>query len=109
MDGGRSQLAHESISYAPFKDDIAAWRTADGCSQKQTGTTQDLVATTIWPACSSDTIVEQQLITGGVHTWPGTPVGVLLGIATDGFKTIQPSTALNTSQDIANFFESHHR
>jgi poly(3-hydroxybutyrate) depolymerase len=54
-------------------------------------------------------VVEQQLIAGGVHTWPGTTVGVLLGVATEGVKTVPPSTALNASQDIADFFAIHHR
>jgi polyhydroxybutyrate depolymerase len=107
--GGRSQVAQESISYAPFKDDINTWRALDGCSQQQARTAQGRITTTTWTRCSAGSVVEQQLIAGGVHTWPGTTVGVLLGVATEGVKTVPPSTALNASQDIADFFAIHHR
>jgi polyhydroxybutyrate depolymerase len=89
------------ITYSPFADVIARWRSMDGCGGDIAGTATDGPSTTTTWSCSAGTTVEQRVVTGGGHTWPR----VLGKLASDGGWV----DSFDASRLIADFFVSHPR
>lgn len=104
--GGKSLVSQESIAYAPLNDVIGKWRELDTCgSQSSVRVSGSLTATT-W-SCQGGSNVELQLLSGGVHSWPGTLVGLLFGLYTSGVTSLGPEASLDASRVIADFFAAH--
>lgn len=97
----------ESIAYAPFNEVIAKWREIDQCGSARSVTRSGAPVTT-W-MCQGGSAVSILLIPGGVHTWPGTLLGVLVGVLSSGPQSYGPEVSINASQEIADFFAAHQR
>ena len=95
IDGGKVD-----ITFSPFADVIARWRSLDGCGATSSDSIDGPSTTTTW-ACSSGSTVAQRIVTGGGHTWP-TVSGTLAsgGGWADSF---------DASRLIADFFVAHPR
>ena len=82
----------------------ATWRAIDGCGAPNV-TTSGVVTTSI-ANCPNGRTVELITIDGAGHQWPGAPgkplIQKLLG-------TDPPSTALNATSTIWQFFAQHHK
>jgi polyhydroxybutyrate depolymerase len=107
LKGGRSLVQQESIAYAPFNDVIVKWREIDKCGAEHAVTRSGPPMTT-W-TCQGESVVSTLVIPGGVHTWPGTLLGVLLGVVSAGPQTFGPEVSIDASQVIADFFATHQR
>ncbi|HKF38291.1 MAG TPA: PHB depolymerase family esterase [Ktedonobacteraceae bacterium] len=107
LKGGRSLVQQESIAYAPFNDVIAKWRELDHCGSARSVTRSGSPVTT-W-TCQGGSVVSTLVIPGGVHTWPGTFLGVLVGVLSSGPQSYGPEVSVNASQVIADFFAAHQR
>jgi polyhydroxybutyrate depolymerase len=64
IDGGKVD-----ITFSPFADVIARWRSLDGCGTDTATATDGPSTTTTW-TCASGSTVSQRIVTGGWHTWP---------------------------------------
>jgi polyhydroxybutyrate depolymerase len=104
--GGKSLVGAESIAYAPLNDVIGKWRTLDACGSHSSVRVSGPLTVTTW-SCQGGSNVELQLLSGGVHSWPGTPVGLLLGLYTSGLPSLGPEASLDASRVIADFFAAH--
>lgn len=104
--GGKSLVSQESISYAPLNDVIARWRALDACESRSSVNVSSSLTSNTW-SCQGGSKVELLLISGGVHSWPGTPVGLLLGLYTAGLPSLGPEASLDASRVIADFFAAH--
>jgi polyhydroxybutyrate depolymerase len=82
----------------------AAWRSTDHCAAPVTRTAG--VVTTSIASCPSGRTVELITITGAGHQWPGS---VPNRLAQKLLQTDPPSTALNATQVIWQFFAAHPR
>jgi polyhydroxybutyrate depolymerase len=107
LQGGKSLVQQESIAYAPFNEVIAKWRELDQCGSAGSVTRSGAPVTT-W-MCQGGSAVSTLVIPGGVHTWPGTLLGVLVGVVSSGPQSYGPEVSINTSQVIADFFAAHQR
>ena len=107
LKGGRSLVQQESIAYAPFNDVIAKWRELDHCGSARSVTRSGSPVTT-W-TCQGGSVVSTLVIPGGVHTWPGTFLGALVGVLSSGPQSYGPEVSVNASQVIADFFAAHQR
>jgi polyhydroxybutyrate depolymerase len=107
LKGGRSLVHQESIAYSSFNDVMAKWREIDQCGSEGSVTRSGSPMTT-W-TCQGGSVVSTLVIPGGVHTWPGTLLGVLVGVVSSGPQTYGPEVSINASQVIADFFEAHPR
>jgi polyhydroxybutyrate depolymerase len=107
LQGGRSLVQQESIAYAPFNEVIAKWRELDQCGSARSVTRSGSPVTT-W-TCQGGCVVSTLVIPGGVHTWPGTLLGVLVGVLSSGPQSYGPEVSINASQVIADFFAAHQR
>lgn len=87
----------------PIPDLIATWRATDGCSAP-TDTTSGAVTTSV-ASCPDGRNVTLVTIAGAGHQWPGgaqqKPLGKLF------LKLDPPSTALNATNTIWQFFSEH--
>ncbi|ONH30449.1 plasmid partitioning protein [Pseudofrankia asymbiotica] len=91
------------IDGPPVPDVAAAWRTTDDCPAPQTSSTGDVTTSTA--QCPAGRAVELITIAGAGHQWPGgqpNPRAEVLGAGT-------PSTALDATRTISEFFASHPR
>lgn len=104
--GGKSLVSKESVAYAPLNDVIGKWRALDACGSHSSVRVSGSLTATTW-SCQGGSNVELQLISGGVHSWPGTPVGLLLGLFTSGLPALGPEASLDASRVIADFFAAH--
>jgi polyhydroxybutyrate depolymerase len=104
--GGKSLVGVESIAYAPLNDVIGKWRALDACGSHSSVRVSGSLTVSTW-SCQGGSNVQLQLISGGVHSWPGTPAGLLLGLYTSGPPSLGPEASLNASHAIAGFFEAH--
>lgn len=81
----------------------ATWRTIDGCAPPVSSSSGDV--TTLRAACPDGRAVELVTITGAGHQWPG-------GVASPVVEKIAglppPSTALDATATIWQFFSQHH-
>jgi polyhydroxybutyrate depolymerase len=107
LKGGKSLVHQESIAYASFNDVIVKWREIDHCGSERSVTRSGSPMTT-W-TCQGGSVVSALVIPGGVHTWPGTLLGVLLGVLSSGPQSYGPEVSINASQVIADFFAAHQR
>lgn len=98
IEGGRSRAYQEDVSYAPLKDVIARWRALDECQATGSTSSEGTGSTTAW-SCAKNTTVEQLVIDGGAHFWPGAV----------GTPPWGAAASVNASQIIADFFASHRR
>lgn len=81
----------------------ATWRAIDACEPPSSTTAGDV--TTQTAACADGRTVELISVTGAGHQWPGgTPSPVL-----ERFGIPAPSTALDATDTIWQFFTQHHR
>jgi polyhydroxybutyrate depolymerase len=99
IDGGRSRLAVEEVSYAPLTDVIAAWRRLDACRTGASTAATGPATTTVWP-CLDGSVVETLVIRDGGHTWPGAPLVNL---------PWSPAGMVDASRLVADFFAAHAR
>lgn len=90
-----------AIDGPPVPTVIAQWRTTDQCAPATTTTSG--VVTTSTSACADGGGVELITISDGGHGWPGSPVKA--GRSTVGGN--QPSTALNATDVMWQFFAAH--
>jgi polyhydroxybutyrate depolymerase len=104
--GGKSLVSQESIAYAPLNDVIGKWRALDACGSHSSVRVSGPLTATTW-SCQGGSNVELQLLSGGVHSWPGTLVGLLLGLYAGGLPSLGPEASLDASRVIADFFEAH--
>jgi polyhydroxybutyrate depolymerase len=107
LQGGKSLVQQESIAYAPFNNVIEKWREIDHCGSARSVTRSGSPMTT-W-MCQGGSMVSTLVIPGGVHTWPGTLLGVLVGVVSSGPQSYGPEVSINASQIIADFFATHQR
>jgi len=107
LKGGKSLVHQESIAYASFNDVIAKWREIDKCGSEWSVTHSGAQMTT-W-TCQGGSAVSALVISGGVHTWPGTLLGVLFGVLSSGPQSYGAEVSINASQVIADFFVAHQR
>jgi polyhydroxybutyrate depolymerase len=92
-----------AIDGPPVPEVNAAWREINGCGLPETATTE--VLTTSVAHCPAGRSVELITITGAGHQWPGAepnPLAQRLGSGT-------PSTALDATEVIWQFFADHPR
>ncbi|GAA1790773.1 PHB depolymerase family esterase [Planosporangium flavigriseum] len=111
-DGGPGKRDNDGTGPVPAKIDgppvselLARWRRTDDCAPP-TVTVKDPVTTSL-AACPDGRAVELVAIAGAGHQWPGAPgpkpvAQRLLGLD-------QPSTALNATATIWQFFAAHPR
>jgi polyhydroxybutyrate depolymerase len=104
--GGKSLVSQESIAYAPLNDVIGKWLALDACGSHSSVRVSGPLTATTW-SCQGGSNVELQLLSGGVHSWPGTLVGLLLGLYAGGLPSLGPEASLDASRVIADFFEAH--
>jgi polyhydroxybutyrate depolymerase len=107
LKGGKSLVQQESIAYAPFNDVIEKWREIDHCGTER-AVIRSGTPMTIW-TCQGGSAVSTLVIPGGVHTWPGTLLGLLVGVLSSGPQSYGPEVSTNASQVIADFFAAHPR
>ncbi len=88
-------------TYEPVRDGIAAFVSADGCSDDPEHSEDGKVVTEQWTVCESGSTVELVTISDGGHSWPG---GKRLNAALD-----PPSKAFDATPEIRQFFEDHPR
>ncbi|WP_205875724.1 alpha/beta hydrolase family esterase [Mycobacterium camsae] len=81
----------------------AAWRTIDRCGPPSTTTSG--VVTTETATCADGRDVELISVADAGHQWPGSVRGPIL----ERLGLPQPSTALDATDTIWQFFASHHR
>jgi polyhydroxybutyrate depolymerase len=82
----------------------ATWRGIDGCGQPHSATAGDVI--TEMAGCADGRTVELISVTGAGHQWPGgdpSPLAERFG------KMPTPSTALNATDTIWQFFASKHK
>lgn len=107
-DGGPGKA--KTFSGAPNVDGPSApevnrtWRDIDGCGAPATATVGEV--TTQTAACPGGRTVELISVAGAGHQWPG---GVPSPLAQRLGDLPPPSTALNTTATIWQFFAAHHR
>jgi polyhydroxybutyrate depolymerase len=81
----------------------ATWRSIDACGEPTSNTSGPVTASTA--GCADGRTVELISVAGAGHQWPGgepTPILDILGKP-------QPSTALDATRTIWQFFDEHHR
>jgi polyhydroxybutyrate depolymerase len=104
--GGRSLVGQESISYASLNDVMAVWRALDTCGSHASVQVSGTLTTTTW-SCQGGSTVAMKVIAGGVHSWSGSPAGLLAGVIVGGLPALGPEASLDASRVIADFFEAH--
>jgi len=107
LQGGKSLVQQESIAYAPFIAVIEKWREIDRCGSERSVIRSGAPMVT-W-TCQGGSAVSTLVSPGGVHTWPGTLLGLLVGVLSSGPQSYGPEVSINASQVIADFFEAHPR
>jgi len=88
------------ITFSPFADVIARWRSLDGCGTATTQATDGPSATTTW-TCASGSTVSQRIVAGGWHMWPR----VSGALASNGGLP----DSFDAARLIADFFVAHPR
>lgn len=89
--------------HGPAVEDLnARWRATDQCAEPTVTSAADPVTTSI-ALCPDGRAVELVTIAGAGHQWPG--AAAKSGV--DG-RVDQPSTALNATHEIWQFFAAHH-
>ena len=96
IEGGRSRMNVESVSYAPLRDVIGRWRAIDRCSASP-ATTISRASTLVAWSCKNGSVVESLIVNGAGHTWPGAAIVNPPGT---------PAAAVDGSRLIADFFAS---
>jgi polyhydroxybutyrate depolymerase len=92
----------DAIGTASVPDIVKAWAKRDGCSTSaQTTNIADDVKRVAYD-CPDDVDVQLYTVTGGGHTWPGTP----LGSALEPFVG-RTTTSISTNEVIWRFFRRH--
>ncbi len=99
LEGGRSRLYSEEVTYAPLSAVIDKWRDLDSCMPAPEVSTAGVSTTSSWH-CAGGAGVETIIVKGGGHSWPGAivvnpPWG--------------PDAAVDGSKLIADFFAAHQR
>ena len=95
IDGGKVD-----ITFSPFADVIARWRSLDGCGTATIQATDGPSATTTW-TCASGSTVSQRIVAGGWHMWPR----VSGALASNGGLP----DSFDAARLIADFFVAHPR
>src|SRR5262245_42785509 len=96
IEGGRSRVNVEEVSYAPLHEVIARWRDIDGCGILPATTVSSISNLTVW-SCRDRSVVESLVVNGGAHTSPGALIVNAPGTSAAG---------LDASRLIADFFAS---
>jgi polyhydroxybutyrate depolymerase len=96
IEGGRSRVNVEEVSYAPLHQVIARWRDIDGCATPPATTVSATSSLTAW-SCRDGSVVESLVVNGGAHTYPGALIVNAPGTSAAG---------LNASRVVADFFAS---
>ena len=98
--GGRGARAWDGVPARPMLDQAAFWARADGCSEPPRQS--DSAAATQWRySCPASKAVELYWVKDNGHAWPGGQPGSRRGD--------KPSTALNATDLIWDFFKAHPR
>jgi polyhydroxybutyrate depolymerase len=96
IEGGRSRVNVEDVSYAPLHEVIARWRDIDRCAASPATTVSSGSRLTSW-ACRDGSVVESLVVNGAGHTYPGAMIANAPGSTAAG---------LDASRLIADFFAS---
>jgi polyhydroxybutyrate depolymerase len=94
-------LADEEVAFSRAQASVSSWRGFDGCQAAGQVTQQDLVTVSVWSPCAAHTRVALYAIAGSKHEWPGSSPPL------PGHDI--PSTALNATAAIWNFFSQQTR
>lgn len=104
-DGGNSPRhvvnSNQSAPYSPVSDGAAFWAKNDRCSATPIKTESGNIKRERFTACAGGTDVEVISIKGGNHSWPGGQKGREAADA--------PSSDLNATDEIWDFFKRHHK
>jgi len=98
LEGGQGTNSFSNVNYTSVAVSMEGLRTVMGCP----GATEILtgygpVTTTRWSGCENGVLVEQQIIDGASHAWPGGRPGLGLGG--------EPTDALDATEEIWKFFQ----
>jgi len=88
-------------SYRPVRESLEVFVRADGCTPTPRVRTRGVVTTERWRRCDDRSAVELITIADGGHSWPG---GEQMARVLD-----PPSTALDATAVIVDFFAAHPR
>ena len=111
VEGGRSQVNQETVSYSPLNSVIAKWRELDGCDPQSSVRVSQPSTLTTW-SCQDHTTVALRVVSGGGHAWPGGSIPFMAFVnVTQGSSNapIIPDSSFSASQVIADFFVAHSR
>ncbi len=98
-DGGPGERALERHDVKPVSFAVDSWLRFDRCTAKPMVDSTSALVHSTYGMCANATAVELYNIIGGPHAWP---MGVKLGPGLDA-----PSTALDASKVILEFFATH--
>ena len=96
IEGGRSRVNVEDVSYAPLREVLARWRDIDRCAASPTTTVSSRSRLTAW-TCLNGSVVESLVVNGAGHTYPGAMIANAPGSTAAG---------LDASRLVADFFAS---
>jgi polyhydroxybutyrate depolymerase len=88
LEGGEGPQSIAGVPFNSVADTMETMRVAAGCSSG-TQVTRDIdITVTIW-ACPDGVAVEQQIIAGGTHAWPGSDQVLLSGPASQAMDATE--------------------
>jgi polyhydroxybutyrate depolymerase len=96
LGGGRGVDSIADIDFRSVADSMAILAPAMGCSTETATSADGAITTTTWQGCPEGIRVEQQVIAGANHAWPGGGPS-LVGT---------PSDALDATAELWEFFDS---
>jgi polyhydroxybutyrate depolymerase len=99
IDGGRSRVNVEDVSYAPLRDVIAIWRGIDQCAAAPSATAVGGYQLTAW-SCRGGSSVQSLVVAGAGHTYPG---------ALFANPPMSAAAGIDASRLIADFFAAQCR
>lgn len=79
LEGGQGPNSVAGVDFNSVAATMESMRKVMGCSTETTVTTVGAVTTTEWLGCANGVSVQQQIIAGGSHAWPGGARGPGLG------------------------------
>jgi len=97
--GGVGAESLVGIPFEPVETTIDFWVQQNGCAASPQVTQNDSIRHTVYSGCRQDAAVELYTVVGGGHAWPGGQPGWRGGDV--------PTTELDASQVIWNFFAAH--
>ncbi len=103
IDGGVGTEGISGVSFNSAQSSLDAWVALDGCDSSAEVSESGGVVSSRWSGCREEVAVELDMIRGGSHAWPGGDPSPISGV------TGEPSTALDATETIRDFFDEHGR